>query len=115
MTALSPHLRQATPVVAARGEGVHLFDQDGRRHDLGVAVAGAGDADAGGEVEVAAAVLAVEMDAFASDRHDGRGLAKVRRQCGHVRLPAVVSWSVRPLRFSSGIPSIPAVQERDNA
>ena len=32
MTALSPHLRQATPVVAARGEGVHLFDQDGRRY-----------------------------------------------------------------------------------
>ncbi len=32
MTALSPHLRQATPVVAARGEGVHLYDQDGRRY-----------------------------------------------------------------------------------
>ncbi|GAQ64362.1 hypothetical protein [Streptomyces scabiei] len=32
MTALSPHLRQATPVVAARGEGVHLFDEDNRRH-----------------------------------------------------------------------------------
>src|SRR3954454_9726494 len=32
MTALSPHLRQATPVVAARGEGVHLYGEDGRRY-----------------------------------------------------------------------------------
>ncbi|WP_461007336.1 aspartate aminotransferase family protein [Streptomyces capparidis] len=32
MTNLSPHLRQATPVVAARGEGVHLYDEDGRRY-----------------------------------------------------------------------------------
>lgn len=29
---LSPHLRQATPVVAVRGEGVHLFGEDGRRY-----------------------------------------------------------------------------------
>jgi 4-aminobutyrate aminotransferase len=32
MTALSPVLKQATGVVAARGEGVHLFDEDGRRY-----------------------------------------------------------------------------------
>ncbi|MEU6807366.1 aspartate aminotransferase family protein, partial [Streptomyces neyagawaensis] len=32
MTALSPHLRQATPVVATRGEGVHLYGEDGRRY-----------------------------------------------------------------------------------
>ncbi|MEV4049103.1 aminotransferase class III-fold pyridoxal phosphate-dependent enzyme, partial [Streptomyces sp. NPDC049744] len=32
MTALSPHLRQATPVVAVRGEGVHLDGEDGRRY-----------------------------------------------------------------------------------
>lgn len=32
MTALSPHIRQATPVVAARGEGVHLYGEDGRRY-----------------------------------------------------------------------------------
>src|SRR5919109_1303941 len=32
MTALSPHLRQATPVVAVRGEGVHLHGEDGRRY-----------------------------------------------------------------------------------
>ncbi|WP_030252079.1 aminotransferase class III-fold pyridoxal phosphate-dependent enzyme, partial [Streptomyces sp. NRRL S-455] len=32
MTALSPHLRQATPVVAVRGEGIHLYDEDGRRY-----------------------------------------------------------------------------------
>lgn len=32
MTALSPHLRQATPVVAVRGEGVHLYGEDGRRY-----------------------------------------------------------------------------------
>ncbi len=31
-TNLSPHLRQATPVVAVRGEGVHLFGEDGRRY-----------------------------------------------------------------------------------
>ena len=30
MTALSPHLRQATPVLAASGEGVHLYGEDGR-------------------------------------------------------------------------------------
>ncbi|WP_030239532.1 aspartate aminotransferase family protein [Streptomyces sp. NRRL S-350] len=29
---LSPVLRQATPVVAVRGEGLHLFDADGRRY-----------------------------------------------------------------------------------
>jgi 4-aminobutyrate aminotransferase len=32
MTALSPHLHQATPVVAVRGEGVHLYGEDGRRY-----------------------------------------------------------------------------------
>lgn len=30
MTQLSDALKQATPVVAARGEGVHLYDEDGR-------------------------------------------------------------------------------------
>ena len=32
MTHLSPLLKQATPVLVARGEGVHLFDEDGRRY-----------------------------------------------------------------------------------
>ncbi|MEU1630801.1 aminotransferase class III-fold pyridoxal phosphate-dependent enzyme [Streptomyces sp. NPDC020096] len=32
MTALSPQLKQATPVLAERGEGVHLFGADGRRY-----------------------------------------------------------------------------------
>ena len=32
MAQLSPLLKQATPVQAARGEGVYLFDTDGRRH-----------------------------------------------------------------------------------
>ncbi len=32
MAALSSILKQATGVVAARGEGVHLFDEDGRRY-----------------------------------------------------------------------------------
>jgi len=32
MSQLSEHLRQATPVVAERGEGVHLFGTDGRRY-----------------------------------------------------------------------------------
>ncbi|MGX2993847.1 aspartate aminotransferase family protein [Streptomyces sp. JNUCC 64] len=32
MSQLSPVLKQATPVVAARGEGVHLFDAEGRRY-----------------------------------------------------------------------------------
>ncbi|MEU9173514.1 aminotransferase class III-fold pyridoxal phosphate-dependent enzyme [Streptomyces sp. NPDC048420] len=32
MTQLSEHLRQATPVVVERGEGVHLFGADGRRY-----------------------------------------------------------------------------------
>lgn len=32
MSQLSEHLRQATPVVAERGEGVHLFGADGRRY-----------------------------------------------------------------------------------
>ncbi|WP_199561859.1 aminotransferase class III-fold pyridoxal phosphate-dependent enzyme [Micromonospora deserti] len=32
MTNLSPHLRQATPVVATRGEGVYLYGEDGRRY-----------------------------------------------------------------------------------
>jgi 4-aminobutyrate aminotransferase len=32
MTALSPQLKQATPVLAERGEGVHLYDADGRRY-----------------------------------------------------------------------------------
>ncbi|GLY78847.1 aspartate aminotransferase family protein [Actinoallomurus iriomotensis] len=32
MAQLSPVLTQATPVLAARGEGVHLYDEDGRRY-----------------------------------------------------------------------------------
>lgn len=32
MSALSPLLKQATPVHAVRGQGVHLFDEDGRRY-----------------------------------------------------------------------------------
>jgi 4-aminobutyrate aminotransferase len=32
MSHLSEHLRQATPVVVERGEGVHLFGTDGRRY-----------------------------------------------------------------------------------
>ncbi len=32
MAQLSPILKQATPVLAARGEGVHLYDEDGRRY-----------------------------------------------------------------------------------
>ena len=32
MAQLSPILTQATPVLAARGEGVHLYDEAGRRH-----------------------------------------------------------------------------------
>jgi 4-aminobutyrate aminotransferase len=32
MAQLSPALKQATPVLAARGEGVHLIDTDGRRY-----------------------------------------------------------------------------------
>lgn len=32
MSQLSPVLQQATPVVATRGEGLHLFDADGRRY-----------------------------------------------------------------------------------
>ena len=32
MSRLSPLLKQATPVLAARGEGVYLFDEDGRRY-----------------------------------------------------------------------------------
>ncbi|MFF8957340.1 aspartate aminotransferase family protein [Streptomyces sp. NPDC014894] len=32
MPQLSPVLKQATPVVATRGEGMHLFDADGRRY-----------------------------------------------------------------------------------
>ena len=32
MAELSPVLKQATPVVASRGEGVHLYDEDDRRY-----------------------------------------------------------------------------------
>ncbi|WP_433336950.1 aspartate aminotransferase family protein [Spirillospora sp. CA-294931] len=32
MAQLSPLLKQATPVLAERGEGVYLYDEDGRRH-----------------------------------------------------------------------------------
>lgn len=32
MTELSPQLKQATPVHAVRGEGVHIFDDDGRKY-----------------------------------------------------------------------------------
>ena len=32
MSALSPLLVQATPVKAVRGEGVWLFDEEGRRY-----------------------------------------------------------------------------------
>ena len=32
MPELSSQLKQATGVLAARGEGVHLFDEDGRRY-----------------------------------------------------------------------------------
>ncbi|MEE2045980.1 aminotransferase class III-fold pyridoxal phosphate-dependent enzyme, partial [Nocardiopsis tropica] len=32
MAELSPVLKQATPVVAARGEGVYIYDEDDRRY-----------------------------------------------------------------------------------
>src|SRR5919202_6682057 len=32
MAQLSPLLKQATPVLAARGSGVHLYDEDDRRY-----------------------------------------------------------------------------------
>ena len=32
MADLSPVLKQATPVVATRGEGVYLYDEDDRRY-----------------------------------------------------------------------------------
>ena len=32
MVALSPILKQATPVIAARGEGALLWDEDDRRY-----------------------------------------------------------------------------------
>src|SRR3954470_14885209 len=32
MAQLSPVLKQATPVLAARGEGAYLYDESGRRH-----------------------------------------------------------------------------------
>jgi 4-aminobutyrate aminotransferase len=32
MAELSPVLKQATPVVANRGEGVYLYDEDDRRY-----------------------------------------------------------------------------------
>jgi 4-aminobutyrate aminotransferase len=32
MSKLSPVLKQATPLLAVRGEGVHLYDEDGRAH-----------------------------------------------------------------------------------
>ena len=32
MVELSPVLKQATPVIASRGEGVYLYDEDDRRY-----------------------------------------------------------------------------------
>ena len=32
MAHLSPLLKQATPVLVERGEGVHVFDESGRRY-----------------------------------------------------------------------------------
>jgi hypothetical protein len=48
------------------------------------AVAGAGDADTGGEVQVPPAVLAVEAHTLAPDSHHGSCLAQMRRKTGHV-------------------------------
>jgi 4-aminobutyrate aminotransferase len=45
MANLSPLLKQATPVVVARGEGVYLYDEDGRRYldfTAGIGVTGTG-------------------------------------------------------------------------
>lgn len=45
MAELSPILKQATPIVAARGEGVYLYDEDGRRYldfTAGIGVTGTG-------------------------------------------------------------------------
>jgi 4-aminobutyrate aminotransferase len=45
MAQLSPALKQATPVLAERGEGVYLFDEAGRRHldfTAGIGVTGTG-------------------------------------------------------------------------
>ncbi|MFG2089828.1 MULTISPECIES: aspartate aminotransferase family protein [unclassified Spirillospora] len=45
MAKLSPLLKQATPVLAERGEGVYLYDTDGRRHldfTAGIGVTGTG-------------------------------------------------------------------------
>ena len=82
---------------------------------LRVAVAGAGDADAGGEVEIAAAVGPVEVDALAAVGHHGCGLAKMRRQCGHVRLPALCRMSLgRFSCFSLGVFSISREPDRHN-
>lgn len=45
MAELSPILKQATPIVAARGEGVYLYDEDDRRYldfTAGIGVTGTG-------------------------------------------------------------------------
>jgi 4-aminobutyrate aminotransferase len=45
MAQLSPILKQATPVIAARGEGVYLYDEDDRRYldfTAGIGVTGTG-------------------------------------------------------------------------
>ena len=52
-------------------------------HDVRVAVPGARDADAGGEVEVAFALDVVEVNPFTVVDHDGRCLLEQRRELGH--------------------------------
>ena len=55
----------------------------GGRDDARVAVPGARHADPGGEVEVAAVVLVVEVDALAARRDHGGRLFQDRGQLGH--------------------------------
>lgn len=68
--------------VLAVDERAHLLLRGG--DDPRMAVPGAGDADARGEVEVSPPVLAVDIGALSSDGDHRSGLTELRRQIGHV-------------------------------
>ena len=71
-----------------------------RRDHPGVAVPGAGHPDAGGEVEVAAVVLVVELDALAAgDQYRGR-LFEDRREFSHVLRSLPVDGRLLTIRVS---------------
>ena len=86
MATLSPQLKQATPVLASRGEGVYLFDDDGRRYldfTAGIGVTSTGHCHPAvvAAIQEQAATLATIGPATAN-LHRGRAAERIHSKAG---------------------------------